>query len=74
MDSTEPDAEKGEGAADGGRRAFMKKMAWVAPAIETFLVSDSVFAQGNSAGKGKGVSPNPGKGKGGNVPPPPPGS
>ena len=57
------------GSTDGGRRDFLRKLAWTAPVIETFLVSDGAFAQN----KGKGVSPKPGKGNGGTVPPPPPG-
>lgn len=52
------DETAGEAAADGdisgddslttgagGRRQFIRKLAWVAPAIETFLLSDSDFGQ-----------------------------
>jgi hypothetical protein len=36
-----------ETTGDGRRRQFIRKLAWVAPAIETFLLSDSAFASGS---------------------------
>lgn len=67
---------------DGERRDFIRKLPWVAPAIQTFLVSEDALAQGKgNKGKGQGnkgqgkdrrqsVSPHPGRGK--KAPPPPP--
>jgi hypothetical protein len=56
---------------DASRRQFIRKLAWVAPVIETFLLSDSAFAggQGNSQGgpQRRRVSPRPQ----GQAPPPP---
>jgi len=61
--------------ADGSRRQFIRKLAWVAPAIETFLLSDGAFASGSKSQANKQqrrkqrgqVSPRPRK-----APPPPP--
>ena len=71
-ESTDQPAETG----DASRRGFIKKLPYVAPAIQTFLMSEGVLASGNQRGnqksqrrKQRGVSPNPGKG---NPPPPPP--
>ena len=38
-----------ETTGDGRRRQFIRKLAWVAPAIETFLLSDSAFASGSES-------------------------
>ncbi len=65
-----------EGTGEGSRRQFMRKLAWVAPVIETFLLSDSAFASGSeSQGKKqqrrqqrRKVSPRPNE----RPPPPPP--
>ncbi|MDA0336738.1 MAG: hypothetical protein O2782_16360 [bacterium] len=62
---------------DGSRRQFIRKLAWVAPVIETVLLSDSAFAGGDNSQANKPqrrqqrrqVSPRPGQG---NAPPPPP--
>jgi|SaaInl7_200m_RNA_FD_contig_31_2440215_length_1077_multi_9_in_0_out_0_2 hypothetical protein len=74
---TGADATNGADATKGadGRRQFIRKLAWVAPAIETILLSDSAFA-GGSESQGKQqrrkqrgqVSPRPQ----GQAPPPPP--
>lgn len=70
-ESTDQPAETG----DASRRGFIKKLPYVAPAIQTFLMSEGVLASGEQRGNQKsqrrtqrGVSPNPGKAK----PPPPP--
>ncbi len=62
---------------DGSRRQFIRKLAWVAPVIETVLLSDSAFAGGDNSQANKPqrrqqrrqVSPRPGQGT---APPPPP--
>ena len=73
----EPDAEREgesqEGARGASRRSFIKKMAYVAPVIETFLLSETAYGQGQSQGRGRGrgrrrVSPVPPD----RTPPPPP--
>lgn len=81
----EPDKQKpdkhethapAEGGGDASRRQFIRKLAWVAPVIETFLLTDNAFAGGNNDQAGKAqrrqrrrVSPRPGQGS---APPPPP--
>ena len=73
----EPDAgregESPEGARGASRRSFIKKVAYVAPVIETFLLSETAYGQGQSQGRGRGrgrrrVSPVPPD----RTPPPPP--
>ena len=71
----ERDGDEGA-AADESRRDFVKKLPYVAPAIETFLLSDTVYAkkqEGRGRGRGR-VSPPPAgpQAKPSNPPPPPP--
>ena len=76
MDDAQTPDEKPEATGDGSRRQFIRKLAWVAPAIETFLLSDSAFASGSESQAKKQkrrqqrrqVSPRPQS----QAPPPPP--
>ncbi len=73
--TTDENPEETDQTSDEGRRDFIKKLPYVAPVIQTFLLSEGVLAGGKQRGnqknqrRKKGVSPNPGKG---NPPPPPP--
>ena len=49
MDNEQTPDENPEATGDGSRRQFIRKLAWVAPAIETFLLSDSAFASGSES-------------------------
>ena len=49
MDNEQTPDENPEATGDGSRRVFIRKLAWVAPAIETFLLSDSAFASGSES-------------------------
>lgn len=76
MDNEPASDENPEATGDGSRRQFIAKLAWVAPAIETFLLSDSAFASGSESQAKKQkrrqqrrqVSPRPQS----QAPPPPP--
>ena len=75
-------AEKNEAVRDpvedsadtGNRREFIKKMAYVTPVMQTFLLSETAFgvadasADGRARGRGR-TSPTPGQQQ---APPPPP--
>ena len=71
-------AEPGEEAGGGGesRRDFIKKLPYVAPAIETFLLEDTVYAKtekkkpSRRRRRRRRISPVPGELT--PVPPPPP--
>jgi len=82
-DKTQHPDSQAEGATEGeggsaSRREFIKKVAYVAPVIETFLLSETAYASGGSGGnqsrgRGRGrrrISPTPHDRR---VPPPPPG-
>ena len=49
MDNEQTPDENPEATGDGSRRQFIRKLAWVAPAIETFLLSDSALASGSES-------------------------
>ncbi len=78
-DSQIQDANEGE-RPGASRREFIKKVAYVAPVIETFLLSETAYGSGGSGGnqargrgRGRGrrrISPAPNDRR---VPPPPPG-
>ncbi len=76
---SQPDEANEQGESGGAsRREFIKKVAYVAPVIETFLLSETAYGQGKSQGsqargrgRGRGrrrVSPVPPN----RTPPPPP--
>ncbi len=79
-DSQAQDANEGE-RPGASRREFIKKVAYVAPVIETFLLSETAYGSGGSGGnqsrgrgrgRGRGrrrISPAPNDRR---VPPPPP--
>ena len=71
-DGEQPDraAEDGESGGGESRRNFIKKLPYIAPAIETFLLSETAYAKkkdddrsqarGRGRGRGRGeVSPSP---------------
>ena len=73
-DAERPDraAEDGESGGGESRRNFIKKLPYIAPAIETFLLSETAYAKkkgddrsqarGRARGRGRGrgeVSPTP---------------
>ena len=74
-EGAEPDqAESGEKGESSGesRRSFIKKLPYVAPVIETFLLEDTAYAAATKS-KGRGrrrISPVPKERA--PVPPPPP--
>ena len=68
-----PEGANQEGERGASRRSFIKKMAYVAPVIETFLLSETAYAQNQGQGRGRGrgrrrISPVPPD----RTPPPPP--
>ncbi|HIC68428.1 MAG TPA: hypothetical protein EYO90_02735 [Candidatus Latescibacteria bacterium] len=65
-----PKDESGEAAESVGigamakgrsRRDFIKKLPYIAPVVETFLLSETVYAKGGGSGMG---NPSPGRGMG----------
>ena len=62
--SSQPERANEGDSGGASRREFIKKVAYVAPVIETFLLSETAYGQGQSQGRGGGrgrrrVSPVP---------------
>jgi hypothetical protein len=75
MDLDKPEQGRDDNDEGQSRREFIKKLAWVAPVVETFLLSESAFGQGQARRNQRRnqraqVSPNPRRR--GAPPPPPP--
>ena len=60
-----------EGAGDESRREFMRKLPYVAPVIQSFVLADTVYAKEEKKGRGRGRVSNPGRGNKDTTPPPP---
>lgn len=75
-----PPKERGAGAAgdeapESSRREFMKKLPYVAPVVQSFVLADTVYAdKGGKTGRGggRGRVSAPGQTKKDPPPPPPP--
>jgi len=74
VDSDKDKEHQPDESGGASRREFIKKVAYVAPVIETFLLSETAYGQGQSQGRGeqgrgrRRVSPVPPN----RTPPPPP--
>lgn len=76
-----PGGPAAEGASQGeSRRQFIRKLAWVAPVVETFLLSETAYGEGQGRGQAnrnarrnarRRISPTPADRRE-PVPPPPP--
>ena len=64
----------GEGdTCAGSRREFMKKLPYVAPVIQSFVLADTVYAKKKDKTRGRGRVSDPGQNDPPPPPPPPPG-
>ena len=81
-ESKDPTGPQQAGEDSGGdegenRRDFIKKLAYMAPVMETFMLSETAYGDDDDddtgGGRGRGrTSPHPGRGRGRMPPPPPP--